>query len=127
MVQTNRHARAGFSLMELIAYTAIVLLLVAGAAVIIRNLQYGAKMTNTTQALDLVKNAVEGYYARNDAYPPTLNDLKPRYLKEIPKDGWGNPLKYKISEGGKHPYELYSYGSEGPGGAASDRIDAWQK
>lgn len=127
MIQVNKHARAGFSLMELMAYTAIVLILVAGAAVIIRNLQHGAKVSNTTQALGMVKNAIDGYFARNDEYPASLNDLKPRYLKEIPKDGWGNPLKYKITDGGKHPYELYSFGSEGPGGDASGRLDAWQK
>lgn len=127
MIQTQRHARAGFSMMELIAYTAIVLILIAGAAVIIRNLQHGAKVRNTETALSLVKNAIDSYQARNDAYPESLNDLKPRYLKEIPKDGWGNPLKYKVTESGKHAYELYSYGSEGPGGDASGRIDAWTK
>ena len=127
MIQTNRHAQAGFSLMELMAYTFIVLLLVAGAAVIIRNLQYRAKVTNTEQALAMVKNAIDGYQARNDEYPSSLNELKPRYLKDIPKDGWGTPLKYKVTESGKRPYELYSHGSEGPGGDASERISAWQK
>jgi type II secretory pathway pseudopilin PulG len=126
MVQTSRHTQAGFSLMELIAYTAIVLILVAGAAVIIRNLQHGAKVTNTKQALGMVKSAIDGYHARNDDYPDDLNALKPIYLKDVPKDGWKNPLKYKKTEGGKHPYELYSHGSEGPGGDASERIDVWQ-
>lgn len=128
MVQTNRHTQSGFSIIELVIYTGIVMLIVVGSVVVIRNLRHNARVASTEQALEMVKNAIEGYHARNDSYPPTLNDLKSRYLKEIPKDGWKNPLKYKVTEGtGKHPYQLYSDGEEGPGGDASGRIDAWQK
>lgn len=125
MIHTNGYAKPGFSLLELMAYFAIVMVLVGGAAVVIRNMQHNAKVRSTETALNLVKNAIDGYHARNDEYPATLNDLKPRELKDIPKDGWGNPLKYKVTENGKHPYELDSYGSEGPGG--SERISGWTK
>ncbi|MGE0009481.1 MAG: type II secretion system protein GspG [Candidatus Babeliales bacterium] len=109
------------------AYTFLVGLLMVAAFVGIRTVRHRANVSTTEQALQIVKMAIDGYHARNDEYPASLNDLKPRYLKEIPKDGWGNALKYKITEGGKHPYELDSYGSEGPGGDASERISVWSK
>lgn len=127
MVQTTSHVRAGFSLMELMAYTVIVGLLMAGAGVLITNLMHNARVSSTLQALSLVKNQIESYSTRNDEYPSRLEDLKPKYLKQIPKDGWKNSLKYKVTEGGKHPYELYSYGSEGPGSPKKDHLSVWDK
>jgi len=63
-------------------------------------------------ALLLTALALRLYHHEHKRYPQTLNELSPRYLKQIPVDpfGDGSPLRYKIN-GDK--YLLYSIGPDG--------------
>jgi general secretion pathway protein G len=52
-----------------------------------------------------------------------------KFIREIPKDPWGNPYVYTRDPPGGQPYLIISYGADGkPGGidAAADlRSDDW--
>ncbi len=123
---THSHARSGFSLMELILYMGIVALISGGLYVTVSTLMENARKSKTETNMQLIKSSIDSYHARNDEYPKKLNELKtPRYLAKIPKDGWGNAFVYKLTEGSKHPYKLYSYGKKGPGGG--ETLGIWDK
>ena len=52
--------------------------------------------------------AIASYRVTNNEYPQTLEDLQPKFLKEIPQDTFtGKPLVYKRTDKG---FQLYSLG-----------------
>lgn len=62
--------------------------------------------------LTLLSFALAAYRADNGAYPETLEQLKPKYTTELPKDIFNNdaPLQYSRTKDG---YLLYSFGRNG--------------
>ena len=50
----------------------------------------------------------------------------PYLEKGLPEDPWGNEFQYKVTPGGEHPYELYSFGANGPDAPSEEYIDAWK-
>src|SRR5262245_51229587 len=130
----SRGSRAGFTLIELLVV--IVILGILATLYITQVVPRGDKarwdltgvqMTNITQALDSFKMD----HAR---YPESIQDLitppnyvnpekyqQGGYLKEVPKDGWGNEFKYRRVTGIKG-FELISYGADNQeGGEGYDK------
>jgi hypothetical protein len=60
---------------------------------------------------------VDLFVAETGHTPETLNELVPRYLKEIRKDPWGSDYAY-IRSGDS--YDVYSYGPDKAPGSADD-------
>ena len=78
----------------------------------------GAEQTRFADARDLAGDqllllqlALRAHYLQNGAYPATLNELAPRYLKAIPADpfGAGEPMRYKRNGAS---YVLWSIGPD---------------
>lgn len=96
-----------------------------------------AKYTATEQTLRTTKTEVMRYESDAGMYPASLEDLveKPEDVPsrkwhgpyfgsgKVPKDGWGHELEYQRTQGGKHPFELFSWGPEGVDSA--DTISVW--
>lgn len=131
-----KQMKSGFSLMELMIYIAIVGLLVAVGVPAYVGYQQRARHSTTEQNLRLLKSSINLYQMEQNKYPARLEDLAERpkgdegkkwhqYIERVPQDGWGSEFYYKVTPGGKHPYELYSYG-----GSSDDdiekRIDVWK-
>jgi general secretion pathway protein G len=120
----RKSCRRGFTLIELLVV--IVILGILATLYITQVVPRGDKarwdltgvqMTSVTQALDSFK-------MDHGRYPEAIQDLivqpnyvKPEryqvggYLKEVPKDGWGNDFIYRRVTGPKG-FELISYGSD---------------
>lgn len=120
-----RRANAGFTLIELLLVTVIIGIL-AGSVVMV--FAGGAKDTRINRALQDIRtleNAVERYVLdNNDQMPRTLDDVQ-KYLKEPPKDPWGNGYVYKTP--GIYRTESFDIHSMGPDGAdgTEDDVAPW--
>lgn len=136
---TLQHKQDGFSFMELVIAITILGILASVGYLGYSTFVEGARKTTTETNLKTIKNAVGLFKMQLNAYPSRLNDLVERPKGDIGKkwsgqfiegkiaqDGWGNDFFYKLTPSGKRPYELYSFGSNGPeAGTPEERIDVW--
>lgn len=140
MTSTQTSNRSGFTLIEILI--AIAIIAIAGAIIApnLINFLKGGKEKATKATLSSLQTILESYKEDTGQYPETLRDLtkKPSnqevaerwrgpYTKQaqLPVDGEGNRIQYKLTPGAEHPYELYSYGPKGKGSPKSEWIDAW--
>jgi type II secretion system protein G len=119
-LQSVRHARKGFTLIELMVAIVVIGILLAGSLALINMVQERGAKAGTLASLRSLKVAIMNFEADTKKYPNRLNDLvkKPSgeefakwdgpYIKEVPLDGWKGSFKYKTTPGSKHPYELYA-------------------
>lgn len=133
------HAQDGFTIIEIIVVLALIAGFMALVGPQVYQLAFGGEQNSTRVALKGVQQAIDAYKLNLRKYPETLRDLYKRpadekkwngpYItkEEDPKDAWEYKLQYKRTADGKHPYELYSYGSEeGPDTPEEKRIDVWE-
>jgi len=139
-LKTLRDARRGFTLIEIMIAVAIVSVMAAIFYPMAQNYFNRANVQAARLEIRNIKMAVEAYRMDTGVYPARLRDLIKRptgdeeiaskwtspYLpkKDVPRDPWGLPYHYRPTEGGKYPYELYSYGPKGKSGPKIERIDA---
>lgn len=136
---TTTRTQSGFSLIEILVAIAIIGIMI-GAAVGAFQYLGKASRTATDSNLQSVKLALQQFNADTGVYPTTLNDLmvKPSdpkvakrwrgpYLEKEVEDGWKHPFVYQLNpKGAAHPYELYSWGSNGEGSAQEEQISVWE-
>ena len=135
-MNTKRNNR-GFTLIELLLVLAI---LGAIMAMVVPNLlsrQKYANIDTTKGSISGVEKAIEMYSIDHLGKYPTANEglsvlmnskdkrWRGPYLKSVPKDAWGNPLKYefpgrKNSDG----FDIFSAGPDGQHGTDDD-IGNW--
>jgi general secretion pathway protein G len=133
------HVKNGFTLIEILIAIAIVAIMGGGAVFYAQKYRAKAKDTSTRSTLKVLESAIDEYNLDLGEYPSSLRDLvfKPSsekaaekwspYLKkkEVPKDGFGRDFHYEVTPDAEHPYELYSYGAVGKGGAKNKWINVW--
>lgn len=136
-IHTRRHLQAGFTFMELVVAILILGLLAAIAVPSYLRFAETARENTTKANLKTTKNNINLFHMEHGQYPTKLEDLVERpkgeagkgwkpYLEKFPKDGWNSEFYYKVTPGGSHPYELYSYGTNGPEGSTSEEhISVW--
>jgi general secretion pathway protein G len=131
-------AEAGFSLIEIIVAVTIMAIVAALVVPNVWNYMKTAKKKTTGIALSSVSEAIQTFQSDTGTYPATIGDLitKPvdakiagrwegPYLKNEPRDGWGNDLVYTLNpKGTQPPFELYSWGSHGEGSPQEEWIRA---
>ena len=117
--------RAGFSLIELLVVMVIIGLL---ASVVGPKLFKNVDKSYVVSAKAQISNfesALQQYRLDKHKYPSTeegLAVLKPDYMKDIPKDPWGNPYVYKYPGEHSSEFDLFSYGKDGSqGGEDNDK------
>ena len=138
----RRHTAGGFTLIELLIAIVIIGLIMGAAITGILGMLERARKGTTETTLRNLEQAITLFQVDTGQNPNSLKDLIKRpaddeyvskkwngpYLKktELPRDGWGFLFKYERTQGGKHPYELYSFGgSEGKGTSKEKRISVW--
>lgn len=134
MVHRERYHTPGFTFMELVVAILILGLLAGVGVPLYMRFVEQARERTTQSNLGLLKNTITQFNIELGKYPSRLEELVDRpkgeigkkwkqYLEKLPKDGWGNDFYYKVTQGGKKPYQLYSYGSGGPEGES--QISVW--
>lgn len=128
MHYSQKHTQDGFTFIEIVVVLLILGLLAGiGAPLAYRWLAKGQVNTTITN-LKQVKSQVDFFQMEQGKYPTKLEELthppkgKP-YFDDVPQDGWGNDFIYKVTQGKKHPYELYSEGD--PSDSEAERLDVW--
>lgn len=120
---------AGFTFIELVVAVMILGILMGIAIPSYFYFRGWAAENATKTTLRLLKNSLEVYNVRQNRYPAKLEEMvgQQNILEKMPRDGWGKEYYYKPTPGGKHQYELYSYGSNGPElGTPEERISVWE-
>lgn len=135
MIQKRR--RSGFTLIELLVVIVIlgVLATLYITQVIPRSDKARWELTEVLMS-NTIGQALDSFKMDVGRYPDALEDLlimpsyttvekwqQGGYLKEMPKDGWGNKFIYrKLPSGGTKGYELISLGGDArEGGEGYDR------
>jgi general secretion pathway protein G len=117
----NRHPRpaeAGFTLVEIMVVIVILGLLATMVAKNVIGAGDEARVQTTMGSLRTVHDCVEMYASMTGKLPGSLEELqseevqsKPYYLREEPKDAWGNPLVLRGDS--KRDFEVISFGIDG--------------
>ncbi len=131
--------QSGFTLIEIMVVVVILGILAALVAPNILGRTGEARITAAQSDINSISNALDLYKLDNHAYPSTDQGLealvdKPSgypepanwnpegYLKNLPKDPWGNDYQY-LSPGSERAYDLYSLGADKREGGEGDNAD----
>lgn len=130
--------KQGFSLIELSIVFALIGLILAGVMATYFTVSSRTKLSATRSLLLNVKTSIDNFQLDTGILPASLTDLLERpsndkiskkwrgpYLNKEAIDGYSNELMYRPTKGGKHQYELYSWGPNGEGAPEEEWIDAW--
>jgi general secretion pathway protein G len=139
--QSNRRARNGFTLLEML----VVLVILGLLAGLIGPQLFGrvgeAKGTTAKTQMELLGVALDSYRLDNGSYPLTsqgldalvarptrppapLNWRGPYLRKAVPADPWGRPYLYQSpARGGSDGFDLRSLGRDGAEGGTGDDAD----
>lgn len=143
MTNTHKHARGGFTLIELM----IAITIFAIVSIVVGQNFFGylerAKVSRTKSDLLVLKSAITQYNLAVGKWPSRLKDLVQAPMdekdkakwpgsflekKELPEDQWNNNYVYKVNPAGaEYPYELYSYGANGKGAPQAEWISVWKQ
>lgn len=142
-VRRGRHA-AGFTLIEVMVVVAILAILAAVVVPRIMDEPAKARQARAAQDIRAIESALDMYKLDNYRYPTTDQGLealveRPEsgpepanyreggYLRNVPKDPWGNPYQY-LNPGRHGEIDIYTYGPDGRAGGSDDAdvIGNWQ-
>lgn len=90
----------GFTLIELLVVIAIIAILTAIILASSTGARSAARDGQRIADIKTLQLKLEQYYTNNRTYPPNLDDLKPQYILEIPKDPSTQARVYKPTPSG---------------------------
>ncbi len=79
---------------------AVVLGFFGGVQATLSRMQCDARVRFATLDVKSISTGAELYHVETGRWPSTLEQLVPRYLKELPRDPWGRNYAYYRGEGG---------------------------
>jgi general secretion pathway protein G len=120
----QRHARRGFSLLELTLVILIIGVLMGVAAVAFGPTLLRGRTTGTKASMTTIKRAIQEFQGVNNRYPGTLAELAPNFIESVPKDGWDRDFGYEVPGAQGRPFSLISFGEDGVY-PSDDDIDVW--
>ncbi len=124
--------RAGFSLIELLVVMVIIGLLAALVGPKFFSKVDKSHVVAAKAQIKNFENALMQYRLDKHKYPNNeggLTALKPDYMKQIPKDPWGNPYIYQYPSEHGSEFDISSLGRDGvQGGEEFDKdIVNWEE
>jgi len=143
MKNRNHSRRGGFTLIEVLIVIGILVVLGTVSVVAYTRIQAGANKKATSLMIDDTANAVDLYRTAMNTVPETDEGLEalvtapddeelaqkwtdgggPFLKNGIPRDPWGNELRYEkreIETGSGPEYRIWSYGPDKQGGTDDD-------
>lgn len=133
-------SKEGFTLFEIIMVIALIGIIMGGVVPRIFKYMADAKIKTASNAILQIQSSILAYQTDIGEYPTKLEDLVTRPSTEPAKDKWqtggymkkdqlldpwGKKYQYKLNaEDAEQPYELYSYGPNGPRAPKSEYVRA---
>jgi general secretion pathway protein G len=115
---------SGLTLVEIMVVIVIIGIVATVVAANVGGKPVEAKIKMTKAAIAKLKGEIELYKADKNHYPESLQALVPKYMDEVPKDGWDRPFVYR-AEGTRGPYDIVSLGDDGLPGGEGVNADLW--
>jgi general secretion pathway protein G len=115
---------AGLTLIEIMVVVVIIGIVATVVAANVGNKPSDVKVRMTKTAIAKLKGEIELYKADQNRYPQTLQDLVPKYMDEVPKDGWDRPFIYR-PQGTRGAFDIVSLGEDGLPGGEGVNADLW--
>lgn len=131
----------GFTLVELLVVIIVLGLLVGLVGPRLFGRVGQSKTAAARAQIELLGAALDQYRLDMGRYPDTAQGLDalvrnsggtnwngPYLKKDVPRDPWGNPYKYRCCPGQHGDYDLWSEGSDAaPGGEGEDGdVNSWE-
>ncbi|HSF04450.1 MAG TPA: type II secretion system major pseudopilin GspG [Methylomirabilota bacterium] len=130
------HHQAGFTLVELLVVIIVLGLLVGLVGPRLFGRVGQSKTAAARAQIELLGAALDQYRLDAGRYPDTAQGLDalmrspgvpnwngPYLRKEVPRDPWGNPYKYRCCPGQHGDYDLWSDGGDGAPGGEGENAD----
>src|SRR4051812_47188843 len=112
----KRRAR-GMTLIEIMVVLVILGLIAGAIGYNVFNQLKEAQVRTATLDLKAISNGVDPYHVETGNWPDSLQQLVPKYVKDLHKDPWGSEYAYvRTGEG----YDVYSYGPDKAQGGSDD-------
>ncbi len=115
---TKRRRKArGMTLIEIMVVLVILGLIAGAIGYNVFNQLGEAQIKTATLDLKALSNAVDLFHVETGQWPDTLQQLVPKFVKEVHKDPWGSEYAYVRNGDG---YDVYSYGKDKAQGGGDD-------
>src|SRR5947209_11706163 len=107
----------GMTLIEIMVVLVILGLIAGAIGYNVFNQLKEAQVRTATLDLKSISNGVDLYHVETGQWPDSLQQLVPKYIKDLHKDPWGIDYVYvRTGEG----YDVYSYGPDKAQGGGDD-------
>jgi general secretion pathway protein G len=113
----RRRSARGMTLIEIMVVLVILGLIAGAIGYNVFNALGDAQRKTAALDLKALSNGVDLYHVETGQYPDSLQQLAPKYLKEVHKDPWGTDYQYIHTADG---YDVYSYGKDKQQGGGDD-------
>ena len=115
--KAGKAAARGMTLIEIMVVL-VILGLIAGAIGynVFQSLK-DAQVKTAKLDLQALSNSIDLYHVDTGQWPDSLQQLLPKYVREIRKDPWGKDYAYLRAGDG---YDVYSYGPDKVQGGGDD-------
>ena len=115
--KAGKAAARGMTLIEIMVVLVILGLIASFIGFNVFSNLKSAQVKSAGLDLKGISNGVDLYHVETGQWPDSLNQLVPKYLKEVHKDPWGSDYLYVRSGDG---YDVYSYGPDKAQGGGDD-------
>lgn len=112
----KRSAR-GMTLIEIMVVLVILGLIAGAIGINVFNSLKDAQIRTAGLDLKSLSNSVDLYHVETGQWPDSLQQLVPKYLKELHKDPWGSEYSYVRNGDG---FTVYSFGPDKQQGGSDD-------
>jgi len=113
----KRRKARGMTLIEIMVVLVILGLIAGAIGYNVFGQLKDAQIRTARLDLKAVSNAVDLFHVETGNYPDGLQQLVPKYIKDLHKDPWGIDYSYvRTGEG----YDVYSYGPDKVQGGGDD-------
>jgi general secretion pathway protein G len=116
--ERSRKSR-GMTLIEIMVVLVILGLIASMIGYNVFQAQKDANVKAATLDLRALSNSIDLYHVETGTWPDSLQQLVPKFVKEIHKDPWGSEYSYVRAGDG---YDVYSYGPDKTQGGGDDIV-----
>lgn len=113
----RRKAARGMTLIEIMVVLVILGLIAGAIGYNVFNQLKEAQVRTATLDLKAISNGIDLFHVETGQWPEGLQQLTPKYIKELHKDPWGSEYAYvRTGEG----FDVYSFGPNKAQGGGDD-------